>query len=178
MSHGASVRPVDAYGTHAPVLEALARTFTIRSVLEFGAGIYSTPLFLSDAYPDLERLVTVETDPSWANHAWNDPRHDVRLYQSELQTFDDIGKEWFDLAFVDGEMRSRARTAKLIEANASMVVLHDAEERYYRTGLFGYLHVSLFDGVVPWTAVATNDETLVEAIRSINLKKREWVKAA
>ena len=56
----------DPYATHLPVLREIGAMRPIRRVLEFGAGMYSTPLFLDrTAYPDLEVLVSVEDDWEW-----------------------------------------------------------------------------------------------------------------
>lgn len=65
------------WGSHQPALRAIAQFLPIRSVIEFGAGFYSTPLFLDrEAFPLLESLVTFENEWDWANSLrTNDPRH-------------------------------------------------------------------------------------------------------
>src|SRR6185295_2581550 len=56
------------YATHIPILIGLARLREIRSVLEFGCGNYSTLTFLNRfAFPQLERLHSIENDDSWAS---------------------------------------------------------------------------------------------------------------
>lgn len=55
------------WGSHQPALRALAKFTKIRSVIEFGAGPYSTHLFLDrEAFPDLTSLVTFEHRKDWA----------------------------------------------------------------------------------------------------------------
>jgi len=65
------------YGSHQPALRAIAKFMPIRSVIEFGAGLYSTHLFLDPtAFPLLESLTTFEHDEKWAETVRvDDPRH-------------------------------------------------------------------------------------------------------
>lgn len=90
------------YGSHQPALRGLARFTKICSVIEFGAGTYSTHLFLDrEAFPCLETLVTVESSPEWAEKVrTNDPRHKMTVMPPER--FSDFTKEMrADFVFLD-----------------------------------------------------------------------------
>jgi len=62
-------------GSHQPALRALARFTKVYSAIEFGAGVYSSHLFLDkEAFPDLTSLVTFEHKKQWADSVANDDR--------------------------------------------------------------------------------------------------------
>src|SRR6185503_16450373 len=93
------------YATHVPILIGLARLREIRSVLEFGCGHYSTLTFLNaSAFPDLERLHSIENDDAWATTiqeaAKDDPRWSLQLVNGEIsESIPDL--ESFDLVLID-----------------------------------------------------------------------------
>ena len=65
------------WGSHQPALHAFAKFREIKSVIEFGAGAFSTHLFLDrEVFPDLKALVTFEHKGNWASQVWVD---DARL---------------------------------------------------------------------------------------------------
>ncbi|MHC4607050.1 MAG: O-methyltransferase [Planctomycetota bacterium] len=65
------------WGSHQPALRALAKFMTIIDVVEFGAGPYSTSLFLDrEAFPDLKSLISFEHSRKWAEAVTReDDRH-------------------------------------------------------------------------------------------------------
>ena len=73
------------WGSHQPALRALAKFTKIRSVIEFGAGPYSTHLFLDrEAFPDLASLVTFEHKEKWAEEVRvGDSRHTLIIVPAE-----------------------------------------------------------------------------------------------
>lgn len=140
---------MDPYGSHVPVLKAIAPG--IERVVEFGGGKYSTPTFLE--FPDLKKLVTVETNPVWARAiATDDPRHSVITERPYALTY--------DLILVDDAdtMHGRIATLRYVSESKplSLVVIHDYEHEQYREAAC-FDHVAVSDSRTPWTAVAWNE---------------------
>lgn len=165
----------DPYASHLPVLSLVARGMTVRSVLEFGGGQYSTPFFLNGhEYPDLKSLLTVESDPVWADRLdGRDHRHTVLRVTKETDALSLIEGR-FDLIFVDGEAWERAKVARQAWRFGDLVIMHDAEERLYRQGLKDYRYVYFCNEAYPWTALATNEEETMHFIRGLDIPKVRW----
>lgn len=117
----------DPYASHLPVLRALLDTYPIRRVLEFGAGPYSTPLFLDSP---LGELVSVEPDPEWQEKVGTgDERHVV------VPSHD--GPLDFDLILIDDgtcEAERNETIRRVLPDKPPLVVVHDAE--VYRSTIF------------------------------------------
>src|SRR5437867_4249495 len=59
-------RHAKPYATHVPALIGLAYIIPVRTVVEFGAGLVSTPAFLDPvSFPLVRRLTSYETDGEW-----------------------------------------------------------------------------------------------------------------
>lgn len=118
----------DPYSTHVPVLRALVRLVRPRKVLEFGAGDYSTPFFLS---LDIERLWSVETDPTWRSRAQSDDaRHRVSAETPSLSDY--------DLIFIDDGKNASDREhtiRNVLSTQHPVVAIHDAEVPEYRAAI-------------------------------------------
>jgi len=168
------------YGTHIPILKALAKAIEIRSVIEFGAGRFSTPLFLDRAaFPLLERLVSIETDKTWAAEAFSagDPRHVVHLCASEPDAVQSYIGRRFDLALVDGPLDSRPEIIAAAWTLAPITAVHDAEERPINKAVMdSFRFVYLFapwrdpgekEHPEPWTALCADDEAASRLLASI-----------
>lgn len=148
----------DDYGSHLPFLAWIGQHMRpISSVLELGAGKFSTPMWLNrDYFPQVESVVSVEHDERWLPLV-NDPRlrvvhTDVALYAEALM---DLSP--YDLVFVDNgtcaEERVRAITAVLACTSVPLVVLHDWENESYRwAAREGYSWV-ITDDATPQTAL-------------------------
>lgn len=119
----------DPYASHLPVLKALTKLVPMRRVLEFGAGVHSTPFFLS--LPQLEALWSVETDASWRERViTDDARHTV---SPETPLLGD-----FDFIFIDDGQNAadREHTIRNVLASSHPVTaIHDAEVSEYRTAI-------------------------------------------
>lgn len=157
------VRPVadSPYSTHLPVLMGLARLHRIRRVLELGSGLHSTPLFLNrDIYADLDRLVSLEDDPGWAETVRSAVGHDGRL---DLRTVprvstgmpEDISE--FDLIFVDDSRTCPERTSTIVGVHArnpvGLVAIHDFEQRSYRRAARLFAQQFVFGSLTPQVGV-------------------------
>lgn len=139
---------MNEYATHLPILRGLCNLISPRNVLEFGAGKFSTPFFLS--VTSVEKLVSVETDPEWARkvkEACPDSRLTVRKTAPNPKDF--------DLVFIDDGHYppERVKTIrKVLSKEHPPVVIHDAEVPEYRTEIRGCERSILFCLDTPQTA--------------------------
>jgi hypothetical protein len=151
------------YATHVPVLVGLAKQRPIRRVLEFGAGRYSTLLFLDrTVFPDLVALRTYEDNAEWAQEviglAGNDSRLDVQLVE-DVPDCVPSSVDDYDLVFVDDSttVDRRARTISGVVSaglGPSLLVVHDFEHRPYLDAVATLPHVYAFRGRRPNVGVA------------------------
>jgi len=142
------IRPVSEtpYATHMPVLMALAPVIRPRRVLELGSGPFSTALFLDrEVFADLERLVSYEDDPEWErvvrDAVGTDPRLDFRMVEVVRTSVpEDLNQ--FDLIFIDDSRTptERSETIRTVRERAprGVVMIHDYEQRAYRTASKGF----------------------------------------
>jgi len=158
-------RAPNDYATHIPILIGLARLREIRSVLEFGCGHYSTLTFLNaSAFPDLERLHSIENDDAWATTiqeaAKDDPRWTLQLVNGEIcESVPDL--ESFDLILIDDSKTSaqRAATIRAVAAKQPQhpwIVIHDFEVDEYRDAASAFKHRHRFRAYNPETGVIAN----------------------
>jgi predicted O-methyltransferase YrrM len=147
-----AISTTNTYASHLPVLRRLFQGAEIRTVLEFGGGLYSTPWFLKHLPPN-GRLNTVERDPEWAEKVrTNDQRHVVSAVRSS--TWD------ADLVFIDDgdSVAERIKTIRqAVKAKPKgLVVIHDFEH-YRQEARFN--NVVTFDQRTPWTGVMWNADS-------------------
>jgi precorrin-6B methylase 2 len=153
------------YATHIPILIGLARLRAIRRVLEFGCGHYSTLTFLNaSAFPDLERLHSIENDDAWATTiqeaAKDDPRWALQLVSGEIcESIPDL--ESFDLILIDDSKTSAQRAATIRAVSAKQpqhpwIVIHDFEVDEYRDAASVFKHRHRFRAYNPETGVIAN----------------------
>ena len=176
----ATPRALNDYATHIPILIGLSRSRRIRRVLEFGCGHYSTLTFLSRAaFPDLERLHSIENDDSWAatiQESTKDDRWTMQLVNGEIaESVVDLNLETFDLILID-DSKTSAQRAATIRAVASKqpqnpwVVIHDFEVDEYRDAASGFKYRHRFRAYNPETGVVGNRvadwKTIDRVIRS------------
>ena len=143
------------YGTHQETLKWCARQKKIVRVLEFGAGLWSTPLFLDKNYfPDVAYVLSLEFSKEWADkvrEAVTDPRLEIRTEGS-------ASLEGWDLIFIDSAAPRETVISLVLKGNIgdALVVLHDYEMVSYQVeikqanaGMMWLVDASRF----PWTAV-------------------------
>jgi predicted O-methyltransferase YrrM len=154
--------------THLPVLIGLGTLFPVRTVLEFGAGSFSTLSFLDRSlFPSVERVVSFETDPDWKRRVEAQAGEDERLTVTLIDTnvpraAAGCNFSTFDLVFVDNgpSERVRAETIKEVVAHIrdrELVVIHDFEYLSYQRAAKAARHRFCFDGYCPHTGVVWND---------------------
>ena len=154
------------YATHIPILLGLGRVREIRHVLELGCGHYSTHTFLNrSAFPDLERLYSLENDDSWAQTiqaATKDDRWILQVVNGEISdSVADMDLEAFDLILIDDSKTSaqRAATIRAIAAKQPQrpwIVIHDFEVDEYRDAASEFKHRHRFRAYNPETGVVGN----------------------
>jgi len=120
------------YDSHIPVLRSLLRSHRPETVLEFGAGIHSTPCFLECA--QLKRLVSIEANPEWRKHVAH-LCDDERLI---LRSDRNVSPADFDLIFIDdGECAAeRLETIRFVlNQDHPTTIIHDAEVPEYASAI-------------------------------------------
>jgi hypothetical protein len=152
----------DAVGSHVPILIGLAGLLKPRTVCEFGIGLHSTPLFLSDVF-NLDRLLSFENNAEWSqallNAHGNDPRFHLVTVNGAIASAAAEVHEVFDLTFIDDSMSAaeRAETIATVAHRRSVVaVIHDFEEAAYRHAALYFEHAFTFDIWNPMTGVCWN----------------------
>jgi hypothetical protein len=103
----------------------------IKSVIEFGAGIYSSKLFMDrNVFPLLESLVSFEDAPNWAHNVWSaDPRHALVITQPDGFEMHSA-KMKADFVFVDsGPGSDRVKLVQHGLKLAPVVAVHDYLEQ-------------------------------------------------
>ena len=118
------------YGSHQPTLRAIAQFTPIRSVIEFGAGKFSTHLFLDPlVFPDLISLVTLEQDRNWVKQVLvDDPR--LTLISTHSDNFEDFTRHMkADFVFLDCAPMVTRMTLKYHALTlAPIFAIHDCRE--------------------------------------------------
>lgn len=152
--------------SHIPVLIGLNILFPMHSVLEFGPGQYSTCTFLDkEAFPDLEKLDSIEDDPSWFrkfHRDIKDPR--FHLFKEDFEY--DYGH--YDTVFVDGPQLEAYRVGVIRSVTSNihsnkLLVIHDIQHPWYKDALsarIGDWSSYIFDYVDPYTFVCRKEDPL------------------
>lgn len=154
---------IGTYGSHLPILVALARRREIRHVIEYGGGSYSTAAFLRlRLFPHLIDLTTYEDNPVWAEKLLK-LRGDRRwvLVPVERGTMFRHADDVADLVLVDNDPYEErvALLRSLYVRRPTLVVLHDVESYYYDEAVALWPHVARYSPMpgAPDTALLTFD---------------------
>jgi len=151
--------PLD-HASHIPFLVGVGAAFTIRSVVEFGSGLYSTPLFLNKrAFPKVETVISTEPDSSWAKKVDEACDSDERLTLLPKEP-EFLALAFVDLIFVDnGPEQHKIDTIRwmaLASTINTIVVVHDAETATYRKEIDKFQTKFISEKFNPGTAICTN----------------------
>lgn len=149
------------FETHLPVLRAIPRWMTVKTVVELGGGVGSTPCFRDrSVYKDIGRLITFENDPAWAaslEKGCKAPAEVIRVdWISDAIT---MLKDWprQDMLFVDSDPAgSRNLALRELADKFTIIVMHDAEREEYREAQRHFRHRVVYDSLTPHTAVMSN----------------------
>jgi hypothetical protein len=162
-----SASPNAIYSTHRLVLLGLSSWLSsndrgVRKVLELGSGPASTGLFLT--LPQLESLLSLETDQDWAKVVSMLYGGDKRLSILYSKSEDDLliaarDSAPYDIALVDGPSNANRLLAipRCLEM-ARFVVVHDTQEDELAAARSMAPHT--FTSVIesPWTTVLSLHE--------------------
>jgi hypothetical protein len=149
--------PLD-HATHLPVLIGVGIIISsILSVVEYGAGLYSTPVFLNrQVFPNLELLKSFEPDNEWAEKVYAEVKSDARcsIYATDkLPVFSD------GLVFIDnGPFEHKINTIrKVFESNfPGLVIIHDSEVQEYKKEFCKFSCYHEFMSFCPETVICCN----------------------
>lgn len=124
-------------GSHIPLLRRVAKFFDIKSVIEFGTGIYSLRTFLDKKYyPNLEKINSYETEEVWGHYVKKNVK-DARWEMTFMgKTIDGPDKVKFDypvdLVFVDGTDDHRSLILKKYKFLSNLFILHDCDASFHK----------------------------------------------
>lgn len=140
----------DPYASHLDVL----KRFRPKRVLEFGAGNFSTSLFLSR--PHVEQLVSIEVDAEWRERVKQSYAGVGRGRWDLRSTVGGVDVASFDLVFIDDGKTTADRVNTinwvLSRPGCPKVVIHDAEVPEYRKAIGMRSHI-IYALRTPHTAV-------------------------
>ncbi len=149
------------HASHIPFLAGIGAAFTIRQVVEFGSGPYSTPLFLNkSAFRKVEDVISVEPSAEW-----RDKVRDLCGYEERLTLLEENPKtlytELVDLVFIDnGPEQHKVETIRWMALACTknvIVVVHDAETPSYRAEIDKFQTKFISEKYNPGTAICSND---------------------
>lgn len=127
------------FGSHLQTLQNLLQLYNIKSVFEFGCGLYSTKLFIDkcDTVYSCEmqnKEWYVKIKDKFANNTnlnihyfdeTDDPSFDAKFLAIEY--FKSLNQK-FDLVFVDGHKDSRWLCINVAQYYTNIIVTHDTED--------------------------------------------------
>ncbi len=121
----------EGYGSHQPALRAIARFTKVCSIIEFGAGKFSTHLFLDPlVFPDLTSLVTLEQKQGWVKQVLVDDER-LTLISTSSENFEDFTRDMrADFVFLDcAPMVTRMKLKYHALTLAPIFAIHDCREQ-------------------------------------------------
>lgn len=129
-------RSREPYATHAPILVGVAAALKPESIIEFGAGAFSTVSFLDEAaFPSIRRVDSYENNREWFDQLRqrlpSRGRLNLRFVEGEMyQAVLAANPIAADIIFIDDSPTARARVPTVEEVARTcgmkpIVVLHD-----------------------------------------------------
>jgi hypothetical protein len=171
-------RAENDYATHVPILIGLARMREIKNVLEFGCGHYSTLTFLNRAaFPQLEKLHSIENDSSWSESISDVARHDerwtLRVVEGDIAPFvSELDLESFDLILIDDSKTSAERAATICavaskEPQRPLIAIHDFEVGEYQQAATRFRWRYKFRAYTPKTGLISNTAVDIRPLKRL-----------
>lgn len=144
---------LDPTATHLPVFEDLFKRFQIKTVLEFGCGMFSTAMFVNAGCD----VTSIEMqNKSWYDKVKSElPTVDLRLALGPHEWEELDLKPRYDLIFVDGHRDSRPDCLIWAKDHTDLIVAHDTEHPAYdwgRADMSGFV-MTEHKELSPWTTV-------------------------
>lgn len=173
--------------SHMPILEFLLDRFDVNTALEFGCGLYSTPLLLLKcSYVESREMNSEEwlhkvreNLPEWTISSGGWQLFWVEGPTAAMEIPNDAS--CFDLVLCDGHGDTRAQQAKCMIDRSGLIVIHDSQHFDTDVGLYfvwldatAYTRIDFKDwrkpadlpagDVWPWTTVLVNDPDRAKVI--------------
>lgn len=141
-----SVVPVD-HGSHVPVLAKYAALAGRgQTILEFGCGVWSTPMLESVCYAREAFLASYETDGAWAER-YDETR---RVSRYPAPAADDC----VYLVFIDcNPPEERMRLLLAWQDHADLIICHDANRAIYKWDFSSFKYKRIYKTGAFHTAV-------------------------
>lgn len=139
----------ETYVSFLPLFKTIVKVKKIDKYLEWGCGLYSTPL--ASNYIGKENICSIEHDKEWCEKIRSlgydiQLKHLYRGGHCEYVAFPATLKMKFDFIFVDGRNRVLCmQEAKTLLNDGGIVMLHDIHRQKYLDGikdLFKYEYIS------------------------------------
>lgn len=148
----------EAYGTHQPVLIHMINE-TTGSVIEFGMGVYSTPLIHSLCNLQKRFVLSVETDKQWYNK-FHYEYTSILIEPEKLDKCYTININ-FSVALIDGNpLKFRQEFINIMKDKVDYFVVHDSEvgegDELYDYDFSSFKNVFHFTEILPNTTVLSN----------------------
>lgn len=163
---------MNKYATHLPILQYIFKTVQIKTVFEYGCGLYSTRFFIDNA----EKVESVEMqDEKWFQRIYNEidsKKLTLSLMIGEndaIQYFKSLNKK-YDLIFVDGIARENCIKESFHKSD--IIVVHDTNRKtcrfYQKTILipntYKFINICKYK---PATGIYTNNYNLFDCAEKI-----------
>jgi hypothetical protein len=160
----------DGYGSHTLLLDEIFRARSIKKVLEFGVGEYSTTFFERDKGIN---LTSIESE----SFEWLTKMKDIKPDIVWMPDLDEVLRwadnlaEMYDLIFIDTVNDIRWKLIDRLQKNTRIVVVHDTEQSNFQYDLCTIRNGFCFTDFVlfrPWTGVFTDDIEMLDILKKNN----------
>lgn len=146
------------YGTHLPMLvEAFFRTKG--TVIEHGAGLFSTQLLSYLCCLADRCLITVEQNADWL-----DVTDHPGCVVETINSLD--ASERFGLVLIDGGKDERRSAIDLLRSRTDVFVIHDWESRVGYRYPTDWKYIRVYDVLSPSTAICSDTQDVRQPFRS------------
>ena len=180
----------NSFGSHIPILIGLGILKKPNKVLELGAGLASTPVFLNKScYPDLKQFTSIENDLNWFEKLKTGPgfRGSANILYYSGRIADYVRQNTifpYDIILIDDsyETRDRVETIQAVFnsplSDFAIILIHDFETREYqeagREWPYRYSFVSYTPNVgILWKNENSMDLNTLRSIYKI-LERYKW----
>lgn len=160
-----------AYRTHLPVLNHILSTCSVKRVIEFGPGDYSTPLFVQQC--EMVQCIEMQSEQWYNKVKQSNANKDNFSIICSLSATGFYNLEYIDrvdLVFVDGHGESRPEVINFFNNKSPIIVVHDTEDSSY-----GWARIKLdpsydrfdYKKVRPNTTVFSTNDLLLKSLFAI-----------
>ena len=184
------MKDFNPFGSHIPVLIGLGMILKPKKVLELGAGLNSTPLFLDRlCFGELEKFQSIENDKKWFDDLRTnnqlDTNNGLYFYEGKIADYvRGLRDARFDLILIDDsyETADRVETIKSVfqspASDSAVVLIHDFETAAYQEAAKMWPNHYSFLSFIPNVGVVWKDKNVIDpmALRTISriIGKNKW----